>query len=203
MPPVHKLSAMGSLTTNKIDYPSMLAGNAAFVGTSYESIATVTGNGSSSSITFSSIPSTYQHLQIRAIAREASGGNVFGNISVSANGDTGANYTLHQLYGDGTSALAAGSGFSNASALINIAGNSAAASVFGGGVVDILDYTNTNKLKTFRSLSGTDNSTGGGFILLRSQLWNNLTSINSLTLTDASGVAFTSTSSFALYGIKG
>lgn len=168
----------------------------------YESIATVNGNGSSSSITFSSIPSTYQHLQIRTVAREATGTNIFGNIGFQANGDTGSNYTLHQIYGNGTSALTSGQGYSTSTALLNIAGNSAAASVLGGGVVDILDYSNTNKLKTFRSLSGTDDNTAG-FILLRSQLWNNTSAITSLTLTDLSGVAFTSASSFALYGIKG
>lgn len=171
--------------------------------TSYESIATASGNGSSSSVTFSSIPSTYQHLQIRAIAREASGGNVFGNFSITANGDSGSNYTLHQLYGDGTAYSNGSSGYGTVSALVNIAGNSSGANTYGTGVVDILDYTNTNKLKTFRSLSGMDNNTGGGFILLRSQLWNNTAAITSLTLTDLSGVAFTTASSFALYGIKG
>jgi len=40
MAPVHKFSAMGSLTTNKIDYPSMLAGNAAFVDTAYDAVGT-------------------------------------------------------------------------------------------------------------------------------------------------------------------
>ena len=44
------------------------SGGAAAAGTAYESIATVTvGAGGSSSVTFSSIPSTYQHLQIRYI----------------------------------------------------------------------------------------------------------------------------------------
>lgn len=172
-------------------------------GNSYESIATINGDGSSSSITFSSIPSTYQHLQIRVTAREASGTNVFGNTTVQANGDTGSNYTMHQLYGDGTAYSNGSSGYGSATAMVNIAGNSAAASTMGVGIVDILDYTNTNKLKTFRCLTGTDNNTGSGYILLRSQLWNSTSAITSLTLTDTSGVAFTSTSSFALYGIKG
>ena len=40
------------------------------VTSSYESIATVSvGSGGQSSIVFSSIPSTYKHLQLRAIAR--------------------------------------------------------------------------------------------------------------------------------------
>jgi hypothetical protein len=39
-------------------------------GGAYESIATVTATGTESTITFSSIPSTYQHLQIRALSRD-------------------------------------------------------------------------------------------------------------------------------------
>jgi hypothetical protein len=198
---IAKLTNAGGVST-VTRYVDMLAGNAAFVDSAYESIATVNGNGSSSSITFSSIPSTYQHLQVRAVCREATGTNVFGNVSFQANGDTGSNYTFHQVYGNGTSALASSQGYSTATALFNIAGNAAATSVLGGGIVDILDYSNTNKLKTFRSISGTDNNSSG-FILLRSQLWNNTAAINSLTLADLSGVAFTSESSFALYGIRG
>lgn len=78
--------------------------------TSYESIATVTvGAGGSSSISFSSIPSTYKHLQLRGIVRTtdtsaaASDGNYIG---IRFNGDTGANYVAHNLYGNGGSAVA-------------------------------------------------------------------------------------------------
>ncbi len=56
---------------------SLLAGNAYFQPTAYESIATTTvGAGGTSTITFSSIPSTYTHLQIRGIGRsDAASGN--------------------------------------------------------------------------------------------------------------------------------
>lgn len=178
-----------------------LIGSFAPAGGSFESIATVTGNGVSPSITFSSIPSTYQHLQIRLSAREAAGTNPIGNMSIQVNGDLGSNYTFHQLFGDGSSAGATGNGYSFGAAMINIAGNNAPTSTMGVAIIDILDYANTNKLKTFRSLTGTDIN-GSGFIILRSQLWGNTAAINSLTLTDMSGVALTSASHFALYGIK-
>ena len=64
--------AVSKFSTNSLKtplkYSSFLAGNAAVIGTSYESIATTTvGSGGASSITFSSIPATYAHLQIRGI----------------------------------------------------------------------------------------------------------------------------------------
>jgi hypothetical protein len=65
--PVYKLSA--SSVTGRTNYGSMLAGNPVFVDTDFESIATVTvGGGGAATVEFTSIPGTYQHLQIRAIA---------------------------------------------------------------------------------------------------------------------------------------
>jgi len=67
---------------------SLLAGNAAFNPSSFESIATATGSGQTS-VTFSSIPSTYKHLQIRIIARDNSGnGGGSGALRLRFNGDT-------------------------------------------------------------------------------------------------------------------
>ena len=63
-------------------------GAAAGGGTSYESIATVTvGAGGSSSISFTSIPSTYKHLQIRAITRDT-GTSYINNLAGYFNTDS-------------------------------------------------------------------------------------------------------------------
>jgi hypothetical protein len=74
---------------------------------SFESIATATGTGSSATITFSSIPSTYQHLQIRGIARATSGGETEPiDLRLYFNGLTTGIYSSHALYGNGSSAAA-------------------------------------------------------------------------------------------------
>jgi hypothetical protein len=81
---------------------------------------------------------------------------------------------------------------------VNVAASSTA-SVFGGIVIDILDYANTNKYKTMRTLSGYD-ANGSGNVGLFSGLWMNtaaVTSINLLTFYDQ----YATYSSFALYGI--
>ena len=67
---------------------------------SFESIATATGTGSNSTLTFSSIPQTYKHLQIRVMSR----GNAAtdqDNLLIRFNGDTGSNYNSHYVFGTG------------------------------------------------------------------------------------------------------
>lgn len=179
-----------------------ILGNGGGAANSYESIATVTvGAGGSSTITFSSIPSTYKHLQIRGIAREQSGG--FDQIYLQLNSDTGTNYAKHQLYGDGTSAGASGNATQDNISVSANPGPNQTSNVFSGFVIDLLDYTNTNKYKTVRSLGGAD-SNGTGYVWYASGLWQNTNAVNSVKLyPSGGGTAFVQYSSFALYGVKG
>jgi hypothetical protein len=132
----------------------------------YESIATETvGGGGSSSITFSSIPSTYTHLQVRCVTRSS---GAAANSVLTFNGDTGNNYASHWLTGNG-SAASSGSSTSRASMYIDILGANASGAMWSADVVDILDYTNTNKNKTIRVLAGQDFN-GSGTIWLASGL---------------------------------
>lgn len=172
---------------------------------SYESIATTTvGAGGSSTITFSSIPSTYTHLQLRIMARSDRASNYASNINVQFNSDTGSNYAYHDLNGSGSAAFAEGSASTSNIPMNRITGASAASSIFGVVVADILDYKNTNKYKTLRWLGGFDNNSTQGEIYFGSGLWQNTNAITSITLQTVSGAAnFTQYSSFALYGIKG
>lgn len=163
--------------------------------TAYESIATYNLGSAQSSVTFSSIPSTYKHLQIRGIMKVSGAGTNFG---IRFNSDTGSNYSWHQLYGSGSSAGAGG--YPNSSFI----GNSFVGSTqFTGFVVDILNYESTNINKTVRTLGGADEN-GGGNIVLSSGSWRNTAAVNTIYLYDPYGGAnFTQYSSFALYGIKG
>lgn len=173
------------------------AQQAAFAG-SYESIATVTvGAGGSSTITFSSIPSTYKHLQIRAIARGTAATN---EIWAQFNSDTAANYSTHQVYGSGSAAGATGTSGTTYVKVGEISGTNAGASVFGTSVIDILDYADTNKYKTTRALTGVD-ANGTGYVLLASGNWRSTSAISSITLYYSS-YSFNQYSSFALYGCK-
>lgn len=163
------------------------------VANSYESIATANGTGASNTITFSSIPSTYKHLQLRGVLL----GTASDTVSIAYNSDTTAtNYYYHRLQGTGSTVNAAAG---NIRRLFDTNGSG---SSYLGFVVDILDYANTNKYKTTRSLSGYD-ANGSGLIDFESNLWSNTAAINTLSLNLTAGVYFTTASSFALYGIKG
>jgi hypothetical protein len=162
---------------------------------SYESIQTVTvGSGGAANAVFSSIPSTYKHLQIRAFHQSTGSPE----SHMRFNGDTGNNYKIHFLYGDGGSAVGGTGGTTNA---VSFNYNGGSGSVFGASVTDILDYTNTNKNTTTRSLGGYD-ANGSGLEIYYSGLWINTAAITSITLYPVSG-NFAQYSSFALYGIKG
>jgi hypothetical protein len=196
--------ATSSITQGFPKSKSLLTGNDAIFAGSYDSIQTVTvGAGGTSTVTFSSIPSTYTHLQIRGISRmNTGGGSNTGGLQLQFNSDTGTNYTTsHVLYGNGSSALAAASGTSMASgSVINYPQSSATSNSFGVVVADILDYANTNKYKTVRGLGGYDGNDTNGIVTLRSFAWMNTSAITSITV----GVSndFAQYSSFALYGIK-
>lgn len=174
--------------------------------TSFESIATVTvGSGGSSSVTFSSIPSTYKHLQIRWIGRDSAADTGVQNVVLSFNSDTTyTNYNSHYLTGDGASATA---GNIQVSAFYAPAGlvvsNNGLASAFGAGIIDILDYANTSKYKTVRTLTGIDLNGTGGQVRLASGLWMNTAAVTNIVINVRSSGNFTQYSTFALYGIKG
>lgn len=172
------------------------------VTNSYESIATNTLSSTQSSITFSSIPSTYKHLQVRLISKADAAGNGY-SLIVSANSDTTvANYRSHYLEGNGSSA-SAGTYQSEGGAYF-VGGSTGAgtdANWFGATIFDILDYTNTNKNKTFRALTAHDRN-GAGNIHFSSAVWLNTGAINSLTFSLA-GANMVAKTQFALYGIKG
>lgn len=179
----------------------------AFLGPfgAYEPITAITVPAAGvSSITINSIPSTYTHLQLRYITRNNRSGQSVDAINIRANGDTAANYANHRLEGNGGGTGAnASSGTSLGYAIFGqTPASTATANIFGVGVMDILDYANTNKFKTFRTMSGFD-ANGSGLIGLFSGLWQSTSVINSLTLSSNDGSGILEYSSFALYGIKG
>jgi hypothetical protein len=160
---------------------------------SYDSISTVTvGAGGSSSITFSSIPSTYKHLQIRMRTKTT---NTL-DINFRFNGDTGNNYTGHGIYGDGSSAASITPYTSYPTGYVGYS-----PSINGASIIDVLDYQSTNKNKTCKILHGNDNN-GSGYAMFNSSMWMSTSVITSMTILVASGT-FEQHSSFALYGIKG
>lgn len=193
---VTKIKTTSSFT-NLTKYDSFLAGNAAYIPTSYESIASATGTGSSGTITFSSIPSTYTSLQIRYQFQSVAAGNA---VYMTLNNDTSASYVFHHLYGNGSTVTAGGSVSQNRLSVDSQASGPTATSPV-VGIIDIHDYLSTTRNKTVRVMAGVDTN-GGGDINLLSGLWINTNSVNRLDFTLGAS-SFTTSTTISLYGIKG
>lgn len=170
--------------------------------TSFESIVTATldyGN----SITISSIPSTYKHLQLRLNGRYASASAGAVAFAVQVNGDTNSNYSFHTLDGDGSSANANGTSSFNMMQFSYIPRNGALSNTNGVSIIDIIDYASTSKNKTFRAFGGVNLNGGSGqMVQLASGLWMSTSAINSITII-AYGNQWDGNGTVALYGIKG
>lgn len=159
-------------------------------------IASQTLTTSSSGITFSSIPSNFTHLQLRIFVADSGSADITFNF----NGDSSGNYVQHNLYGDGSSASSYfyGAGSTYITFAFPYQGLASSTS-FASIVMDILDYANTNKYKTTRSIGGIDRN-GTGFVATESGLWRSNAAITSIAIAPTTGT-FTQYSTFQLYGI--
>jgi len=182
-----------------------MVGSFAPVSGSFQSIATANGTGSSGTITFSSIPSTYSHLQIRCISRSTNTGTGLPiAMLLTLNGNsTAANYITHELTGNGTTASASSTtGVSGVYLNSSVARNGVASGLHGVSIIDLHDYASTTKNKTIRAFTGYDSNDTNGRINLQSGLFINTAAVTSVTLTSES-LNWTTATQFALYGIKG
>ena len=202
---IRKFSA--SSLTNPNSKSSKLWDQETTLGT-FESIATATADASgSATITFSNIPQNYAHLQVRGFIRSDKSADTNADLYLYLNGDTSANsYTRHHIRGNGATASSLGWGNGGSAPVAGEApAASSAANVFGATIIDILDYTNTNKNTNVRTLHGDDQNSGSSAsnVWFTSSLWLNTNAVTSLTFTLQASTNFVQYSSFALYGIRG
>lgn len=170
-----------------------------------EPIAKTLLSTSAANITFSSIPQTYKHLQIRGLVRSNRAGAA-DDLYMTINSDTGNNYAWHSVHGDASAvSVTAQTSVPNIHVMRNnLPSSTTTANMFGAFVIDILDYANTSKYKTVRTLMGGDfNNTITGYVGLMSGLWQSTNAITSLTLQEETGASLVQYSRIALYGIRG
>jgi hypothetical protein len=192
----------GSSFTNLIKYNDFLAGNPGYDPAATFLIQRVAGTGSSGTITFSSIPQNYKHLQLRCMTRSTVSAAVDYFSVTRFNSDSGNNYSYHYLFGNGSSAGSGGSFSQSTLAWPTILGNTATANCMTTSILDIHDYASTTKNKTVRTFEGWD-ANGTGAVYVNSALWQSTAAINSITIVAPSSANFLSTSTFALYGMVG
>lgn len=161
----------------------------------FESLETITvGSTGASTITFSSIPSTYAHLQVRAL-------NVSADtyVDIQFNGDTGNNYNFQQI--ETSNGTISGTGGTNIPG-IYAAQLGANATFPCYNIIDIYDYASTTRNKTVRSISGACSSSGG-IMYFRSGVWKNSNAINQIRFRALPNGTFSQHTTYALYGIRG
>ena len=163
-------------------------------GSTYTPIATTTADGTSNTVTFSSIAGTYTDLVlIGGNVNSASAGNT---PFIRFNSDSGTNYSGTILEGNGTSAQS-GRRTNNSNGVPiggTFVGSNSTAYNF---IVSIMNYANTTTYKTTlarynNSAAETEADVG---------LWRSTAAITSLTIRTDGGANWSSGSTFTLYGI--
>lgn len=194
--------ATSTLRQGMPKYTEMWDGSTLYPPPGFDSIATATATGSSGIITISSIPQTYQHLQIRGIVRNDRNNPSFpfGNLSIYFNGTMGSQAD-HRISGDGSSATALGQTGISALTIGDTATDAQTANIFTAFIIDIHDYQNTSKNKTVRSFIGTDLN-GTGRVQLTSAARVSTSAVSSITFENFNGANFKVGTTFELYGIR-
>ena len=163
-----------------------------------KNLITRTELGSDATVTFSSIPQTYDHLEISWYARSDRASSDQDNLNMGFNGDTtAANYDMQRLIGTASTLTALQS-----AAILQIGNISAAdsgANIFGSGTVTIYNYTKTDRHKHRFSIGGQADLP---FTIFTSSRWENTAAITSVELTPNAGTNFLAGSVFTLRGIN-
>jgi len=162
------------------------------MASTYEKIATNTLSSAQSSITFSSIPSTYTDLVLISNAAVSSGA---AQMLCRLNSDTGSNYSFTRLGGDGSTTES--SRASSVSYMQITWFGYLTTTINQAGIANFMNYSNSTTNKTVLTRS---NNAGNG-VGSNVNLWRSTSAINTILLyPDAS--TFATGSTFTLYGIK-
>jgi hypothetical protein len=163
----------------------------------FELIASSTvGSGGAASIDFTSIPSTYTDLILKASLRSANAA-VGADLILNINGSS-ANRTFKKLYGSGS---AAGSLNGTSNVVSNVVGNNATANTFNNFECYIPNYAGSTN-KSFSIDEVDENNATQAFSYLTAGLWSQTTTITQLTLSAESAANFLQYSTAYLYGVR-
>jgi hypothetical protein len=162
-------------------------------------IAKFTGAGVTR--TFTNIPQTYKHLQIRMTIRDTFPGSTT-SAFFRFNGDTTATYWLHGFRSTGAGTeIVQNTALASYLQIAGIPANNIASGSYATLTSDILEYRNTSKLKTVKTISGWD-ANGAGFWSLASGIWNSTAAITSIQV-GADSLGDGPDTIITLYGITG
>lgn len=159
-------------------------------------IASYTAAGSVATISFSGIPQTYTHLQLRLNLRNTALPSNYASISINS-----GTYRQHNWFGTGTAPFTVGS--STGTDIVSSNRSDSTNLTFSATIFDIEDYSSTSRYKIIRGINASrlDNTSSGGVLYLTSMLSVNTSGVTSITLTPSSG-SFAQYSRATLYAWK-
>ena len=158
------------------------------MASTYTPLATQTLGGATSSVSFSSIASTYTDLVL--VIDGTVGSNC--GIQLKFNSDSGSNYSFTRMTGDGSSATSDRS--SNATFMEL---GYYVSSTRNMNILQIMNYSNTTTYKTVLNRANAQSVNIGAQAYV--EMWRNTSAINAISLS-ASG-NFSTGSTFTIYGI--
>lgn len=162
-------------------------------------IASATLLSAGGTVIFDNIPQNYTHLQVRITAKNVATSGAFDYSWMILNG--ASSYGYHRLFTDGSSASSAGDSNAGVAYYAEFPTSASGYSnMFGSCIVDILDYTNTSKNKTIKSVYGHDQN-GLGRTGIYSGFGISTTAVTYVQF-NANSYNFAAGSRFDLYGIS-
>ena len=172
-----------------------------------EAIASTYLEATSAAVEFTGIPQTYEHLQLRVSARDDGAGSDYSEVTlrfgpVGGSIDTGNNYYSAETRGYNTTVSAGLSGATHRIIATFIAAPNDDAAQFGGGIIDILDYRNTNKNTSVVWYGGNAAAPSYPWTAFGSGLWDATGAIDQISVAGYAHGSLLRGSEFTLYGLN-
>ena len=149
-----------------------------------EAIETVILEADVASVTFATLPTTYEHLQLRSTVKTDRAGSRTDSFGLVFNSDTGTNYSDHGWYATTPYATTGVAG----AVLYNCTANgwysltSVTDSTWGISVVDILNYRHANMNTTVAGIGGATNDAGAPEQNCQSAMWSTVGALTSIKI---------------------
>ena len=180
---------------------------AAPAATAMTLISSIVLTAAAASVTFSSIPGTYNHLRIILVARSSYAAATDGTV-IRLNGDVGSNYEIGGMKINNTTVAADGNGVGTSffldSSVNELPAANATAGVSLASEILFPCYAGTVFNKKITAVGGSSDyalSTTSNEGHLLAGMWRNTAAITSVTFTTYNSADFVVGSAFYLYGI--
>jgi hypothetical protein len=167
----------------------------------FDLIATGFGSGTATDIVFESIPQAYKHLQIRYVAKSSSTATT---LRLQFNNTGGTAYDYKTEFTNG-STFTSSAQVTNAAGIVLTYGvaPSTVSGQISGGIVDIFNYTDTDRNKNVMTTAGYFSEATVRHLEMNGGRFKDNAALSTIAI-NTGGANFLDTSSrFALYGIKG